>query len=304
MSYTDSVREQLYNVEVKNKCCIPSEYAAIRLCLAEKQGNFKSVAISHENQNFINRMQFLCTKVHGTKPEIISYTKKSKKTNREKILYEILLPDYTFADECGENMENIFRHTENDCCAKAFLRGFFMMRGTVTEPSVRSVHLESGFKDVVLRDKVVAIMLAHGLNVKKGIRRDVYTYYIKDSESVSDFLTMIGAQKARFDFDNAKAMREMNNQSNRAINVDVANYDKVSISSSKHLAAIRFLFEHDMYDSLSPELKSVAKVRMEYPEASLSELGEKHNPPLSKAGINHRLKKIEQIATEAEKNLF
>ncbi len=301
MSYTDSVRTQLYNIEVKNKCCIPLEYAAIRLCLAEKNGDFSEVKVSSESSDFIKRMQFLCSKIHNTKPEIVSYTKKSKKTKREKLLYEILLPAYNLGQE---GLEKLFAAIGNDCCGKAFLRGLFMMRGTVTEPATRSVHLESGFSSEALRDKVVGIMLSHGLNVKKGMRRDMYTYYIKDSESVSDFLTMIGAQKARFDFDNAKAMREMNNQSNRVINADVANYDKVSISSAKHLAAIRFLFEHDMYDSLPPELKSAAEVRMEYPDVSLSELCEKHSPPLSKAGINHRLKKIQQIALEAEKNLL
>ncbi|MBE7065373.1 MAG: DNA-binding protein WhiA [Ruminococcaceae bacterium] len=301
MSYTDSVREQLYNVEVKNKCCIPVEYAAIRLCLAERSGNFKETVVSSESQDFIKRMQFLCSKIHNIKPDISVYTQKSKKTKREKLLYSISLPKFEYG-MCDS--EELFKSLESDCCGKSFLRGLFMMRGTVTEPSVRSVHLESGFESEVLRDKIAEIMLSHGLNVKKGMRRKMYTYYIKDSESVSDFLTMIGAQKARFDFDNAKAMREINNQSNRAINIDVANYDKVSISSSKHLAAIRFLLEHDMYDSLSPELKSVAEVRMKYPDASLSELCEKHSPPLSKAGINHRLKKLEQTALEAEKNLF
>lgn len=301
MSYTDSVREQLYNVEVKNKCCIPAEYAAIRLCLAEKNGNFKETELSSENQEFIKRMQFLCSKVHGIKPEIFSYKKKSKKTKRENLLYGIVLPEFEYG-MCDS--EELFKSLESDCCGKSFLRGLFMMRGTVTDPTVRSVHLESGFESEILRDRVVEIMTTHGLNVKKGMRRDMYTYYIKDSESVSDFLTMIGAQKARFDFDNAKAMREINNQSNRAINADVANFDKVSMTSAKHLAAIRFLFEHDMYESLPAELKSVAKVRMEYPDVSLAELCEKHSPPLSKAGINHRLKKIQQIAIETEKNLF
>ena len=216
-------------------------------------------------------------------------------------MYEIILPEFEYG-MCDS--EELFKNLANDCCGKSFLRGLFIMRGTVTEPSVRSVHLEIGFKSEDLRDEAVEIMSIHGVNVKTGTRRDSYTFYIKDSESVSDFLTMIGAQKARFDFDNAKAMREMNNQSNRAINVDVANYDKVSMSSAKHLAAIRFLLEHDMYDSLPPELKSVAVIRMEYPDASLAELCEKHSPPLSKAGINHRLKKIQQIAIETEKNLF
>lgn len=301
MSYTDIVREQLYNVEIKNKCCIPHEYAVIRLCLAEKYGDFKSVAISSENQDFIKRLQFLCSKIHDVKPEIVCCKKISKKTKREMNLFEIILPEFEYG-MCDS--EELFTNLENDCCGKSFLRGLFMMRGTVTEPSVRSVHLESGFKSEVLRDKAVQIMQLHGLNVKKGMRREAYTFYIKDSESVSDFLTMIGAQKARFDFDNAKAMREINNQSNRAINIDVANYDKVSISSSKHLAAIRFLLEHDMYESLPDELRSAAKVRMEYPDASLAELCKKHSPPLSKAGINHRLNRIKEIAIEAEKNLF
>ena len=274
MSYTDSVREQLYNFEIKNKCCIPHEYAAIRLCLAEKQGDFKSVTVSSESPDFIKRLQFLCSKIHDVKPEIISYVKKSKKTKREMSLHEIVLPEFEYG-MCDS--EELFRHLENDCCGKSFLRGLFIMRGTVTEPAVRSVHLELGFKSEDLRDEAAEIMLIHGLNVKKGTRRDSYTFYIKDSESVSDFLTMIGAQKARFDFDNAKAMREMNNQSNRTINIDVANYDKVSISSTRQLAAIRFLLEHDMYDSLPPELKSVAELRMKYPDASLSELCEKEN---------------------------
>ncbi|MBQ8828332.1 MAG: DNA-binding protein WhiA, partial [Clostridia bacterium] len=98
---------------------------------------------------------------------------------------------------------------------------------------------------------------------------------------------------------NAKAMREVNNQHNRAINIDVANYDKVSISNSRHLAAIRFLLENDLYDSLPEELRCVADARMKYPDASLVVLGEKVIPPLSKAGINHRLKKLMQTAGDA-----
>ncbi|MBQ8164370.1 MAG: DNA-binding protein WhiA [Clostridia bacterium] len=301
MSYTDSVREQLYNVEIKNRCCIFAEYAAVRLCLSSNNDDFGKIIVSSKNQDYIKRLQFLCYKTQNFKPEIVTYLKKSKKTKEENMYYELELPQYKIKSEAGENFEAF---SQKECCGKAFIRGLFMMRGTVTAPEVRSVHLESGFKSEELRDVAVEIMQSHGLNVKKGTRRDTFTYYIKDTDSVADFLSLIGAPKARFDFDNAKAMREINNQSNRAINADVANFDKVSISSSKHLAAIRFLFEHDMYDSLPRELKSVADIRMQYPDASLAVLCEKHVPQLSKAGLNHRLKKIIQIAEDAEKNLF
>lgn len=136
------------------------------------------------------------------------------------------------------------------------------------------------------------------LPVKTLRHQGYYVLYLKDGQSVSDFLLYAGANKALLDFEATRVQKEMFNQVNRVVNCDSANAQRVANSSARHRHAIRRLQEAGKFDALPPQLRLTAHLRLENPELSLKELGDMLDPPLGKSGVNHRLQKILRLADE------
>ncbi len=183
------------------------------------------------------------------------------------------------------------------CCRAAYARGAFLGGGSVTDPN-KSYHIEFD-----TRDKNGALLLQRltakdGFDVKITERKGVYVLYMKGGEKIADLLGYMGAATGAFEMYSVQIERDMRNSVNRRVNCETANTDKSAQASSKHLTAIKKIRRAGKWDKLPDVLKEIGRLREEYPEDSLKELGEKTNPPIGKSGVNHRLNRILDFAEE------
>lgn len=190
---------------------------------------------------------------------------------------------------------------EDDCCKLAFLRGAFLAGGSVTDPA-KGYHIElTTTHQSVARETNVLMQEVLGFYLKATRRGGGQVLYLKQSDIISDFLTYLGAPVAAMGIMEAKLEKELNNKVNRRCNCDDANTSKVVEAAQEQLAAIRILKQAQLLDKLPAKLKEAALAREENPEASLSELAELMQPPITKPAMNNRMKKLVQLSKEAKK---
>ena len=189
---------------------------------------------------------------------------------------------------------------EEECCKAAFLRGAFLAGGSVTDPG-KGYHLElNTTHQSVAREGFSLIQETLGFPPKTASRGGGQVLYLKQSDRVSDCLTYLGAPVAAMGIMEAKLEKELNNNVNRRCNCDDANISKVVEAAQEQLTAIRILQEQKRYENLPNKLKQAAQARKKHPEASLTELAAMMEPPITKPAMNHRLKKLVQMAQEEE----
>ena len=190
---------------------------------------------------------------------------------------------------------------EEECCKAAFLRGAFLAGGSVTDPS-KGYHMElNTTHQSVAREGYSLIQEALGFAPKSAPRGGGQVLYFKQSDQICDYLTYLGAPVAAMGIMEAKMEKELNNNVYRRCNCDDANISKVVEAAQEQLNAIRVLRERVLFEELPEKLKQAAVAREKHPEASLTELSAMMNPPITKPAMNHRLKKLVQLAREAEK---
>ncbi len=190
---------------------------------------------------------------------------------------------------------------EEDCCKASFLRGAFLAGGSVTSPN-KAYHMElTTTHQSVSRECDALIRETMGFAPKMATRAGGKVLYLKQSDLISDFLTYLGAPVAAMGIIEARLEKELNNKVNRCCNCDDANTSKVVEAAQEQLAAIRILREREALGSLPGKLLQAAKAREENPEASLSELAAMMEPPITKPAMNHRLKRIVEMAREEQK---
>ena len=190
---------------------------------------------------------------------------------------------------------------ENDCCKVSFLRGAFLAGGSVTDPS-KGYHMEiTTTHQSVARETYALTQEVLGFYPKSAARGGGQVLYIKQSEQIEDFLTFLGAPVAAMGIMEARLEKELNNKVNRRCNCDDANTSKVVEAAQEQLNAIRILTEMGLTEQLPQKLQQAMTARLNNPEASLTELAAMMEPPISKPAMNHRLKKLTELAKEAAK---
>ncbi len=187
---------------------------------------------------------------------------------------------------------------EEDCCKSAFLRGAFLAGGSATDPE-KGYHLELTTTHIsVAREGYTLIEEVVGFYPKTAQRGGGQVLYLKHSDLISDFLTFLGAPVAAMGIMEAKLEKELNNKVNRRCNCDDANTSKVVEAAQEQLSAIRILRQKGMFEQLPAKLQEAMVAREDNPEASLTELASMMEPPITKPAMNHRLKKLVQLAQE------
>ncbi|MDD4772415.1 MAG: DNA-binding protein WhiA [Eubacteriales bacterium] len=184
-----------------------------------------------------------------------------------------------------------------DNCPRTFLRGVFLSCGMITDPS-KLYQLELTMPDDGSAEDMTQLLEECGFLPKITKRRGLNIIYLKDHEAVSDFLILIGAQNASFELINNKIRKEFRNNANRQTNCDAANITRTVSAAHYQIEAINDLKRRGAYESLSSELLETAKLRIENADATLSELAHLHHLPITKSGVNHRLKKIVNLRNE------
>jgi DNA-binding protein WhiA len=180
-------------------------------------------------------------------------------------------------------------------CRASFLRGAFLSAGLITNPEA-SYHLEIQTKDAELAGELIKILEGADVSAKSGSRKSQTFVYIKSSEQIENFLAYIGASEALFEIMNSRILKSAKNDANRIRNCDTANLTKTVSASKAQTDAINEIISNGKIELLPPELKETALLRLEYPELSIKDFGMMFEPPISKSGVNHRLKKIMDFA--------
>ncbi|MBQ9377687.1 MAG: DNA-binding protein WhiA [Schwartzia sp.] len=182
------------------------------------------------------------------------------------------------------------------CCRVSYLRGAFLAGGSVNRPEA-SYHLEYATTNYQLAELLHSLL--RRLEFPAGLtgRKEDYVVYLKEGDAILDFLAMLGAEEAATAFEAARNVKDVRNQVNRLVNCETANLNKTAAAAAKQIAVIRELAASGRLASLAPGLREAAEARLSHPEASLSELGEMLG--LGRSGVNHRLRRIMDVAAEA-----
>lgn len=187
---------------------------------------------------------------------------------------------------------------------RSYLRGAFLAGGSVNNPQSSRYHLEIYSNYEEHNEDICRMMNDFQLNARSIMRRNGYITYLKEAEKIAEFLAIIGANRATLTFEDVRIMRDMRNSVNRLVNCETANVNKIINASQKQLDAIRLIADKVGLDHLPEKLRVMAQFRLENPDLSLIELGEQlPNGPISKSGVNHRLRKLVEIAETLNETL-
>ena len=194
-----------------------------------------------------------------------------------------------------------YANLENDCCIQSFLRGVFLVCGRMTDPN-RGYQLEFSVRRVKAASALETLLKNAGYPPLTTVRGNSVVLYYKDSETIEELLTAMGAVTGALEVMKTKVYRDLRNRVNRLTNCEASNIGKTVQASREQIKAIEIIRKRaNGLRSLPEELRQVAKLRAANPDASLSEIGRLCEPPLSRSGVNHRLQKILAIAEEKEK---
>lgn len=286
MSFSTDVKEELSKIKnLSNKQHVKLEFmgyaVSSNLSVVDKVLRF-----STESEYNINRFGKLLNnlEVHNFKIELQG--KNYVITTKEK--------------ELLDEIEKSISKMENDLEEKAFIRGSFLGSGSINNPE-NKYHIEIIFKEEKYAKLVLEILKKYYINFKLLEKKNNISIYSKDGEEISKFLAFIGANNAVLKFEDIRVYRDMRNNVNRIVNCETANLSKTVNAAVKQIEAINYLKETGKFGELTDNLREMAEIRIENPEASLVELGKMLSVPIGKSGVNHRLKAIIQIAEELQK---
>ncbi len=186
---------------------------------------------------------------------------------------------------------------KNACCRRAFLRGAFLSAGSISNPA-NGYHLEYVCTGKAQAGQIQDILQSFGIEAKTVRRKKYFVVYLKEGSSIVDVLNIMEAHVALMSLENTRILKEMRNAINRRVNCEAANITKTVNASARQIEDIEFLQSVLGFDKLPENLREAAEKRLQYPEAPLKELGEYMIPPVGKSGVNHRLRKLSELAEE------
>ncbi|MDF2511021.1 MAG: hypothetical protein K0S04_887 [Herbinix sp.] len=187
--------------------------------------------------------------------------------------------------------------TQNACCKRAFIRGAFLSSGSMSDPK-KAYHFEIVLSNLPKAEWIQEIIQTFSVDAKIVKRKKNYIVYIKEGSQIVDLLNIMEAHVALMDLENVRILKEMRNSINRQVNCEAANINKTVTAASKQIDDIIFIRDNVGLGDLADGLEDIARLRVEYPEASLKELGAMLLPPIGKSGVNHRLRKLSMIADQ------
>lgn len=298
MSFSANVKSELCRPEVEKGCCALAE--AMGALLYANTFSADGIRIVTESRDLGLRLPRLFRKGLGVSFDLLPEEGGSGKltytiTDREKIRQ--VFSACGFSAETSVSLHVNFALLEKDCCRRAFLRGAFLAGGSVTDPEKR-YHLELSTTHWKVSRETGTLLLEMELPAKETERKGSSVLYYKQSEAIEDFLTVIGAPVSAMAVMEAKIEKDWRNEANRKTNCDSANVDKAVAAAQEQLAAIRKLEACGVLQTQPEKLRQTAALRREYPETTLSELAELHEPPISKSAVNHRMRKLLALAAE------
>ncbi|WP_025690084.1 DNA-binding protein WhiA [Paenibacillus zanthoxyli] len=303
MSFAALTKKELTMVE-SGPCCEKAEMSAlIRMNGSVQLSNKRIVLdISTENAAIARRIYSLLKKYYHAHTELLVRKKMRLKKNNVYIVripagVEEILKDLKIVSEGFVFTDGIDKSiVRKNCCKRAYLRGAFMAGGSVNNPEGSSYHLEIASMYEEHCKALVELAGEFHLNARCIERKKGFILYIKEGEKIIEFLNLIGAHQALFKFEDVRIMRDMRNSVNRIVNCETANLNKTISAAVRQIENIKFLEKEIGLDNLPDKLREVAEVRLAHPDINLKEVGEMLKGNVSKSGVNHRLRKIDELA--------
>ncbi len=186
---------------------------------------------------------------------------------------------------------------QQGCCKRAFIRGAFLAAGSMSNPQ-KAYHFEIVCGSDRQAQQLKDMINSFGMDAKIVARKKNQVVYVKEGEHIVDLLNIMEAHQALLNLENVRIVKEMRNSVNRQVNCETANISKTVNAAVRQIEDIRFIQAKRGLESLPDNLREIALLRLEFPDAPLKELGTYLNPPVGKSGVNHRLRRISEIAAE------
>ncbi len=310
MSFSSDVKKELTCVPLGARHCILAEVAAMIIMAGEIRYENKEFSIKFHTENAaIARKYFtMIKKAFNINTEVVPST--NKKHGKKQT--------YTIVTKSSDEAENILKATtllkyennkytlrnyvdsnviQNICCKRSYLRGAFLGAGSLSDPE-KGYHLEFVHQTEQEAEFLQSLMYTLEVEPKVVPRKNNYILYLKEGTQIVDLLNIMGAHIALMELENVRIVKEVRNNVNRIVNCETANLKKTVSAAVRQTQDIEFIQNTIGISALPENLQQIANYRLEYSSSSLKELGELLTPPVGKSGVNHRLKKISEIADE------
>ncbi|SDB29919.1 DNA-binding protein WhiA [Eubacterium oxidoreducens] len=307
MSFSGNVKEELVRQTAKSRHCQIAELAAVveflgKICVDDGE---ERIVLTTENTGVARKFITLIKQLFSYEVQLKVITGSQVKSRSYRVTIEgkertqMVLKAIKKLDDKGQ-MRNTSQLVEGllvqqTCCKRAFIRGAFLAAGSMSNPE-RAYHLEIV---VATRQKAQQLMeLINGFEMDAKIvqRKNHYVVYLKEGAQIVDLLNVMEAHKALMDLENVRIVKNMRNNVNRQVNCETANINKTVNAALRQLEDIKYVEEQIGLSALPKNLQEIAQLRLEHPQSSLLELGQMLNPPVGKSGVNHRLRKISEMA--------
>lgn len=310
-SFAARVREELIRLPAGKSCCMLSEISALTRTsghLSFRGGGWISVQYRLEDAGTARRLFQLLKRRLNVNP-VLHFTQTSRLGGRRTCVLTLngedarTLLDALHMTETDENGQlhlkrMVPRHPmTRQCCRKAFLRGAFLGAGTVTNPE-KGYHFEWKAEDPLLPRMMERLLEKCGLPFHVYERNGMQVIYLKGAQQIADALALMGAGQSVMEMENIRIRKQLRAAAVRAANCDERNGDRMVDAALKQSEAIRQISLKQGLFTLPPALQELARLRLENPDLSLKELGEMLDPPVGKSGVNHRMRRLMDIAAE------
>ena len=283
MSFSAEVKEELSRQYSQARHCQIAELAAFLHFSGQygqdKEGNL-TIGLQTENEAVIRKCFTLLKKTFNIDTDTVLNGE-----NKEKLIAK-------FGDLSAPVDPLLLKNT---CCRRAFLRGAFLCCGSISDPE-KGYHLEFVCSERRQAVQLLEIMKTFSIEGKTVLRKKYNVVYLKEGAGIVDLLNVMEAHVSLMNLENLRILKEMRNSINRRVNCETANISKTVQASARQIEDILFIKEHYGFSRLPDNLREMAEIRLEYPDAALKELGEYLNPAVGKSGVNHRLRKLSELA--------
>ena len=309
MSFSSEVKEELSKRIGSSRHCQLAEISAIVTCIGHVEVNEATGAVLYlqtDNAQVLRKFFTLLKKAFNIVTSILEGIPDVKVGGRiyRPILdsehgVESVLKAIRLIDQNG-NLRNpddgvSQMVTRNSCCKRAFLRDAFLCIGSISDPN-KGYHLEYVCSSPELAQQLAEMTLSFDIEARTVQRKKYYVLYIKEGSGIVDLLNIMEAPISLMNLENLRILKEMRNSINRKVNCEVANITKTVNAATKQVEDITYIRDHYGFNKLQEGLREMAEVRLEHPDATLLELGKFLDPPVGKSGVNHRLRKLSELA--------
>ena len=283
MSFSSEVKEELARHISPARHCQIAELAAImHFCgqYGRDAGGCYTVGFQTENETVVRKSFTLLKKAYNIDAGAVLDGQKVQ----------------GFLQKIGNLDEPVNRMLiKNSCCQRAFLRGAYLSVGSMSDPT-KGYHLEFACADAAKAKQLQEVLEGFDIESKSILRKKYHVVYLKEGAGIVDLLNVCEAPVSLMNLENTRILKEMRNSVNRRVNCETANIAKTVNAAARQVEDIEYIRDHYGFQNLSTGLREMAEIRLENPDVPLKELGECFSPPIGKSGVNHRLRKLSELA--------